>query len=178
MEPTKFFLTNGRNEMPNWIQIASTVSAITASFTGIVVAVLAIVSYRESKRFEFEADRPFIIPRLTIGDVSSERWLFLEIRNVGDTPAKNVRINFLSIGQWHWVTNPDYPFLSESGISAIGPGETISFFLGVIRTGNPISDIEKREVFGEVVFDHPIKDELIRDKFRTSLTENRYKAGL
>lgn len=164
--------------MSDLLDLFSTVSSIIASLTGVLVAILAIKQYRDSKQFDFEANRPFIIPRISTGNIGTERWLFLDIRNVGDTPAKNIRIVFESAGHWHWVANPDYPFLKDAGISAIGPGETLRYFLGVIREGNPISDIETREVFGQVIFDHPTKPHLIIDEFRTSLTEDRYKAKL
>ena len=162
--------------MPVWTEIVSAISALAAAITGIVVAAIALRQFIVSKKYEYEAIRPFVIPRLVIETISSEKRLFLDIKNVGDAPAKNLRIVFESEGDWHWVSNPDYPFSNNQGISALGPGESVKYFLGVVRPGNPIADIEKREIAGRVIFDSPISQKEIIDPFRTSLTEKRYKA--
>ena len=160
----------------NWTDTLSSISTAVAAATSVVVAVLALRKYFLSKDLEYEANRPFIIPRLIEEIKDGEELVFLEIKNVGDTPARNVKIEFLSDGRWNWVSEPEYPFSKNPGISAIGPNNSVSYFLGAIRQGNPLEDLEFRELFGVVEFDHPVKKIRITDEFRTSLTENRYKS--
>jgi hypothetical protein len=160
----------------SWTDTVSSISAAVAAGTSVVVAVLALRKYFQSKDLEYEANRPFIIPRLLVEDKDGEKLVFLEIKNVGDTPARNVKIEFLSDGKWNWVADPEYPFSKNPGIAAIGPNNSVSYFLGAIRQGNPLEDLERRELSGFVEFDHPVKRIRISDEFRTSLTENRYKA--
>jgi hypothetical protein len=140
------------------------------------VAIFALVEFIRAKRLEFEDKRPYVIPQLSTQMVGDERHLHLTLKNVGDTPAKNVRLSVEGDVQWHWVREPNYPFLSSKGISAIGPGEEARFFLGVVRKGNPLEGIDTEEFQGLVHFDNPRGGKTITDKFRVSLNENRYKA--
>jgi hypothetical protein len=160
----------------SWTEVLSAISSAIAAITSILASAVALVAYVKSKKLEYETFRPYIIPVLVTKQSGVEKQLFLEIKNVGDAPAIDVTIKFESDNVWNWVRNPDYPFTSDSGISAIGPGESVRYFLGVIRNGNPLSDIESREIAGWVEFKHPVRRGRISDRFRTSLYDNRYKA--
>lgn len=161
--------------MITWTDVVSALSAAAAFITSALASSLALVAYVRSRRVEFEATRPFVIPRLELLRSGTETSLILCIKNVGDTPAQNVLIAFLPGTVWNWVKQPDYPFSSEEGISAIGPGEELRYFLGAIRDGNPLADIANRELKGSISFDNPRGGKRISDAFRASLADDRYK---
>jgi hypothetical protein len=161
--------------MIDW-QAVSAVATVIASAVGIVTALLAYVTFRRSKEVEFQEIRPFMIPSLSLQVVNGKKRLYLIIRNFGDTPAKNVRLQFAEGQAWNWVKDPSYPFLSEGGISAIGPSETVTYFLGELTPRSPLNDIEKRDIDVVVTCDHPVLKERITDTVRMSLQDNRYKA--
>ena len=154
----------------------SAIATSLAAVVGIVTAVLAYVTFRRSKALEFEEIRPFMIPSLSLQVLNGKKRLYLNIRNFGDTPAKNVRLEFVEGQAWNWVKDPSYPFLSGDGISAIGPSETVTYFLGELSPRSPLNDIEKRDIDVVVSCDHPVLKRRITDKARMSLQDNRYKA--
>lgn len=159
--------------MIQWEAI-SAISTALASGVGIVTAIAAYVRYRASKDLEFQELRPFLIPSLVIQLREGQKRLYIAIRNCGDTPALNVRLDFQEHQVWNWVRQPDYPFLSPHGISAIGPKETLSYFLGEITDNNPLQDIEFRDIDVVVSCNHPVKNERLSNQLRMSLQDNRY----
>ena len=161
--------------MIDW-EAVSAIATSLAAVVGIVTAVLAYVVFRRSKALEFEEIRPFMIPSFSLQIVNGKKRLYLNIRNFGDTPAKNVRLDFAEGQAWHWVKDPSYPFLSNEGISAIGPSETVTYFLGELSPRSPLNDIEKRDIDVVVSCDHPVLKKRITDTARMSLQDNRYKA--
>lgn len=162
-----------------WTDVVTAIASAVAALATILGVWIGIGTYLQSKNFEFEAERPFIIPSYETIDSPEGKKLYLVLANVGDTPAQNVRLEFTSVGEWNWVRSGDYPFDKAKGgrgIAAIGPGERVRYFAGVMRDGNPISDLDTRDVEGVVSFDNPRNVNVIEDKFRISLVENRYKA--
>lgn len=156
-------------------EAVSAIATALASGVGIVTAILAYISFRRSKELEFQEIRPFIIPSLSLLEIDGKKRLTLIIRNYGDTPGKNVQLRFRDGEVWNWVKNPIYPFLSAKGISAIGPGETVTYFLGEVTANNPLHDIENRDIDVMVSCDHPVKKVRLFDEVRMSLQDNRYK---
>ena len=161
--------------MIDWNAVSAVATALAAG-VGIVTAILAYSTFRRAKEAEFQEQRPFMIPSLHVEVADRTKRLYLSIRNYGNTPAKDVRLEFAPGQAWNWVQKPDYPFVSHKGISAIGPGQTLTYFLGEIRKGTPLGDIETRDIDVTVSCDHPIKKERIVDGIRMSLQDNRYKA--
>lgn len=161
--------------MIDWNAVSAIATALAAG-VGIVTALVAYSTYRRAKEAEFQEQRPFMIPSLHIEVMDRTKRLYLSIRNYGNTPAKDVRLDFAPGQAWNWVQKPDYPFVSGKGISAVGPGQTLTYFLGEIREGTHLGDIETRDIDVTVSCDHPIKNERIVDEIRMSLQDNRYKA--
>lgn len=160
----------------NWTDIVSAIAAALGALTGLVAAFLATRKFYESKKVEFEESRPYIIPNLILETFGNEQKVYLELKNVGDTPARGVRIEFTSSSAWNWVQKPDYPFLDDYGISAIGPGDSVKYFTGVVRKGNPLENIEAETFEGFVTFENPKGGKRLSDPFRMRLSENRFKA--
>ena len=163
-----------------WIPFAElAASAVTAS-AAVTATVVGLWQFRLAKQLEFQEKRAFIVPRLTINKVEKVPRVYLVIRNAGDTPAKNVILDFGENQVWHWVKPANFPFLRESGgITAVAPGDEMSYFVGEIRNDNSrFNDIEQRDVTGVASFDHPIrKGKRLADDFRLSLNDQRYKSN-
>ncbi len=159
------------NIFATWVQILSGIGTTLA-------AVVAALQFFRSKRLEFQEKRPFVIPKLHLESSSRGKALFLLLRNVGDTPATSVKLDFGSEKKWHWVKSPSYPFLTNSeGITAIGPGDELKFFLGKITPAGDLRDIETRDIEVRVSFDNPVrKAQRLHDDIRMSLQDNRYQS--
>lgn len=161
--------------MFDWNAVAAISTALAAA-VGVVTAVLAYFTFFRAKEAQFQEQRPFMIPALSIEKRDQKKRLYLTIQNFGNTPGKNVRLEFKSNQVWNWVLSPNYPFTHGKGISAIGPGQTLTYFLGEIAKDNPLADIEERDIEVRVSCDHPVKKSRIVDDIRMSLQDNRYQS--
>lgn len=168
-----------REEM-DWVDYLNTGSAVMTAAAAVVATVIGLWQFRQAKQLEFQDKRAFIVPRLTINKDSKMPRVYLVIHNAGDTPAKNIVLEFREGQVWNWVKPANFPFLEDQGgITALSPGAEMSFFLGEIRRDNvKFNDIEKRDILGVASFDHPVrKGKRVRDEFRLSLQDNRYQSN-
>ena len=164
---------------PRWTDYVSAISTLATALAAIFGGIFGLLEYRRAMRLEFHDKRAFIVPRLNVASDAQRPRVYLVIRNYGDTPAFNVTLDFAAGQVWHWVKPADYPFLAEQGgITAIGPGEEIRYFLGELSDNNgPFNDILQRDVFGSVSFDHPVRrGKRWADPFRLSYQDGRYRS--
>lgn len=163
-----------------WTDYVNMVATVVTAAAAVFATVFGLLQYRQSKKLEFEDKRAFIVPRLVVNNDEKTPRVYLVIKNAGDTPAKNVVLEFDEGQVWNWVKPANFPFLKgQGGITAISPAGEISYFLGEIRADNyKFNDIETRDVRGVVSFDHPVrKGKKILDEFRLSLQDNRYQSN-
>lgn len=164
----------------NWVDYVNMAAAVTTALAAVAAAVFGLWQFRQAKQLEFQDKRAFIVPRLVINKDHKFPRVYLELRNAGDTPAKNVILEFREGQVWNWVKPANFPFLKDQGgITALSPGAETCFFIGEIRKDNAkFNDIETRDVFGVASFDHPVrKGKRVEDDFRLSLQDNRYQSN-
>lgn len=164
----------------NWVDYVNTGSAVITAFAAVVATVIGPWQFRQAKQLEFQDKRAFIVPRLSINNDGKLPRVYLMVQNVGDTPAKNVVLDFEEGQVWHWVKAAKFPFLKDlGGITALSSGAEMSFFRGEIRKDNvKFNDIESRDIIGVASFDQPVrKGKRVRDEFRLSLQDNRYQSN-
>jgi hypothetical protein len=164
----------------NWTDYVNMVATVVTTVAAVFATVFGLMQYRQSKQLEFEDKRAFIVPRLEVNKDEKTPRVYLVIRNAGDTPAKNVVLEFDEGQVWNWVKPANFPFLKDQGgITAISPAGEMSYFLGEIRADNfKFNDIETRDILGVASFDHPVrKGKRIEDEFRLSLHDNRFQSN-
>lgn len=163
----------------NWVDYVNMGASVTTALAAVAASIFGLGQYQQAKELEFQDKRAFIVPRLTINKDEKFPRVYLVIQNAGDTPAKNVVLEFGDGQVWNWVKPANFPFLKgQGGITAISPGAEFTFFLGEIRKDNvKFNDIEGRDIFGVASFDHPVlKGRRVEDEFRLSLQDNRYQS--
>jgi hypothetical protein len=164
----------------NWVDYVNMTAAVTTALAALAAAIFGLRQFRHASELEFQDKRAFIVPRLVLNEDGKAPRVYLIIRNAGDTPAKNVVLEFRDGQVWNWVKPADFPFLkAQGGITAMSPGAEMSFFLGEIRKDNlKFNDIQTRDIFGVASFDHPVqKGKRVHDEFRLSLQDNRYQSN-
>jgi hypothetical protein len=164
----------------NWVDYVNMSAAVTTALAALAAAVFGLRQFRQASELEFQDKRAFIVPRVVLNKDGNAPRVYLIIQNAGDTPAKNVILDFREGQVWSWVKPANFPFLKDQGgITALSPGAEMSFFLGEIRKDNvKFNDIEKRDILGVASFDHPVrKGKRVRDEFRLSLQDNRYQSN-
>lgn len=164
----------------NWVDYVNMGASVITAFAAVAAAVYGLRQFKLAKELEFQQKRAFILPRLVINKDGKVPRVFLIIQNAGETPAKNVILEFGEGQVWNWVKPANFPFLkSQGGLTAISPGADLSFFLGEIRKDNvKFNDIETRDILGVASFDHPVKKGTrVEDEFRLSLQDNRYQSN-
>ena len=157
--------------MNDFLQALS--SAITA-----VVAVLALIyAYKQTKLARighFAERRPYVVPSYEVKDSSrGEKSVYLVITNYGNTPAKDVTLQFSSDTAWNYVKSAvHFPFLPENkGISVIPPGANNSYFVGVLSINSDLHRLREDEITVSVEFGMYEQQERITDSFRLSLRD-------
>jgi len=164
----------------NWVDYVNMAAAVTTALAAVAAAIFGLRQFHQASELEFQDKRAFIVPRLVINKDGKAPRVYLVIENAGDTPAKNVILEFRNGQVWNWVKPANFPFLkAQGGITAMSPGAEMSFFLGEIRKDNvKFNDIESRDILGSASFDHPVrKGKRVNDEFRLSLQDNRYQSN-
>lgn len=164
----------------NWIDYLNVGAAVTTAMAAVAAAFFGLRQFRQASELEFQDKRAFIVPRLFLNKEGKAPRVYLIIQNAGDTPAKNVILDFREGQVWNWVKPANFPFRKDQGgITALSPGAEMSFFLGEIRKDNAkFNDIETRDILGVASFDHPVlKGKRVNDEFRLSLHDNRYQSN-
>jgi hypothetical protein len=164
----------------NWVDYVNMVATVITALAALAAAIFGLRQFRQASELEFQDKRAFIVPRLVLNKDGKVPRVYLIIQNAGDTPAKNVILNFREGQVWNWVKPANFPFLEDQGgITAMSPGAEMSFFLGEIRKDNAkFNDIERRDILGVASFDHPVKEgKRVEDEFRLSLQDNRYQSN-
>lgn len=157
--------------MSDFMQALS--SGITAA-----VAVLALVyAYKQTKLARtghFAERRPYIVPSYEVKDSSrGEKSVYLVIANYGNTPAKDVTLQFSPHTAWNYVKSANhFPFLPENkGISVIPPGTRTSYFVGILSPKSDLHFLREEEITVSVEFGMYEQQERIIDSFRLSLKD-------
>lgn len=157
--------------MSDFIQMFS--SAVTA-----VVAVIALIyAYRQTelaRRGHFAERRPYVVPTYEVKDSSrGEKRVYLVLVNYGNTPAKDVTLQFSSNVPWHYVKSAShFPFLPENkGISVIPPQTSNNYFVGYLSPTSDLHLLREEEITVSVEFGMYERQERIRDSFRLSLRD-------
>jgi hypothetical protein len=163
----------------NVAEWTSAVSTAVAAIAAIAGASVAWTEYRRAKRAEIEERRPQVIPSYTIRTVGKDRQVILVLHNIGRTTAKGVKLHFRSSDVWHWVSNPEYAFLSgKPGIPVIAPNEKIEYFVGILRPGNPLSRLLTSHIPVKVEMRNPTGGRPLVDAYQLTLATIKFKSKL
>jgi hypothetical protein len=114
--------------MADWLQIGSSIATVLGLiFVGIQIA--------QGNKRRSEDLRPYIQVSVNKSKSGSRLIGELSIRNTGQTPALNVKLEFPGDANWQNVNNPSlYSFTQTEGIHKLNPGQEFIFYLGPITT--------------------------------------------
>jgi hypothetical protein len=150
---------------------------IGTAVTAIVAVIAVIYAYRQTelaRTGHFAERRPYLVPSYEVSDSDKGvKRVFLVITNYGNTPAKDVTLEFSSNAAWHDIKYADhFPFLtSNNGISVIPPGSRNSFFVGNLSTNSCLQVLRTEEITASVHFGMYERQDRISDSFRLSLKD-------
>ena len=115
----------------------------------IALALFAKRQLSEARDLRIQQSRPFVV----VDVVNDDIVLFLSVKNIGSTVARNLTVRFnrpVRTDQWLLATWT-YSQLFTEGMAALVPGRELRFALGAYLGGDAI---EKR-IAGKVAYDGP-----------------------
>lgn len=151
---------------------------ILSSVVTAIVAVIALMfAYRQTKlarEGHIAERRPYIVPAFEIeGTDKARKKVYLSLTNFGNTPAKDVILEFQGEEPWHDISSAShFPFLAENrGISVIPPEANMRFFVGNLAPKSSLQTLRSSDL--EVVIEFAVYGEKarFRDNFRITLRD-------
>ena len=121
--------------------------------------------------------RPYVSTVLRSTTVRGEPAVTLEITNHGRTPALNVKISFLEGDVFHYVSNPNFPFLADDGISVLAPSETRTYFLGRLVQGTAFHSSMQNSVPIVVEYRSGVTEVALTQALTLSLNDGKYSVS-
>ena len=97
----------------NWVDYVNMVATVITALAALAAAIFGLRQFRQASELEFQDKRAFIVPRLVLNKDGKAPRVYLIIQNAGDTPAKNVILNFREGQVWNWVKPAKFPFLED-----------------------------------------------------------------
>lgn len=110
--------------------IATSLAELMQALIAVAAVVYAIVQWRQVKRNHVADLRPYVTVQYTRFEHAEGSRVYLVFTNFGRTPAQHVRLRFEKSALFKGVGHTKFPFLTESGISLIAPGQQLSFMVG------------------------------------------------
>jgi hypothetical protein len=114
--------------MSEWLQIGSSIATVLGLiFVGIQIT--------QGNKRRSEDLRPYVQVSVNKSKSGGRVIGELSIRNTGQSPAFNVKLEFPAEANWQNVNNKTlYSFTQAEGIDKLNPGQEFIFYLGPITT--------------------------------------------
>ncbi len=143
--------------------------------------IAAIFQVRATRKENFSNRRPYVICSYRLVSTAGKYdAVHLEIANVGNTPAYDVKLCFEQERDWHWVRPADFPFLPEGpGISVIAPGGCVTFFVGPMSPQSVLKGLKDSSIKVTLRYYAPIGRSsrvLLKDSVNISLQDYRFRS--
>lgn len=153
--------------------------------TAVGVAVAAIglsltfLQLMANARESFADRRPYVIVSLKLEKKTGlDDSVYIEILNSGETPARDITLAFEEGKAFHYVKQPNYPFLKEyGGLEILAPGETNRYFLGRLSKTSDLNILKTDEIEVYVTYSayRGVRGtRTLKDKLKLSLRVDRY----
>ena len=148
-----------------------------ASYAALLGALIAVFQLIVSNKQAIASRRPVMVLTLDLTKTVKGERLYLKIENVGSSPAKAVFVEFEGGKDWHWVSNPSYPFLKEfGGLAVVAPGQSIRYFLGVVKVGGRLDYLKTSGVRAIVTSAKPFGLLRFRDQYTLTLSHRKFES--
>lgn len=118
--------------------------------------------------------KPYVSVSLKRADARGEDSVLLLLTNFGRTPALNVKITFPEQRAWNYVSNPNFAFADENGITVLAPGETKSYFLGRLVPGSGFARVLVEDLLATVTFGSQVSESSEQHSVRVGLNDHRF----
>ena len=156
-------------------------SWLVPSVVGLFGLAIAWYQLRAGRLESFADRRPYVVCEyVREKGAKGADAVFLQISNVGETPAFDVRLDFGDRDDWHWVRPANFPFLnSEGGLSVLVNGHPVRYFVGTLSQNSVLKNLEMSHLNVSVTYNAlqgsgkkiPIKEEA-----RLTLQSYRYRS--
>jgi hypothetical protein len=148
-----------------------------ASYAALFGAITADFQLIVSNKQATASRRPVMVLTLELTKTVKGERLYLKIENVGGSPAKAVFVEFEDGKDWHWVSNPSYPFLQEfGGLPVVAPGQSIRYFLGVVKDGGNLGYLKTSGIGAKVTSAKPFGLLRFCDKYTLTLSHRKFES--
>ena len=140
----------------SWSDVATIVSALLA------VVAIAFVWWqvRQFRKAEESGARAYLSARLELGKSRERPAMFLVLKNHGNSPAKDIHIEFNHVNNWHYVEHwQKFPFVGENRILQLLPDEERKYFLGTLVRGSRLVSLKTGQATGTLIYSDPISSE-------------------
>jgi hypothetical protein len=155
----------------DWIQA---ISASVTALVAVAAAIYAVIEVKQASNAHFAERRPYIVPSLEVRpSEKGESRVYLVIKNFGQTPAKDVVIEFDDDVAWHHISTAHVlPFVkANGGISVVTPGASHDFFIGPLSRSSVLNELRAGSVLAKVTFEAYGHRGPVEDEFRLTLRD-------
>jgi hypothetical protein len=152
-------------------------TAEIATYVALLGVLIAVFQLIVSNKQAVASRRPVMVLSLDLTKTVKDERLYLTIQNVGSSPAKAVFVEFEAGKNWHWVSNPSYPFLREfGGLPVVAPGKSIRYFLGIVKVGGKLDYLKTSGIRATVTSAKPVGFFRFRDKYTLTLSHRKFES--
>jgi hypothetical protein len=157
--------------MTDWIQA---VSAAVTAVIAVAAGIFAFVQVRQAATAHFAERRPYVVPSLEVRPSDTNEFrVYLVIKNFGQTPAKNVVVEFENGANWNHISRAHVlPFMKiNGGISVVTPHASNEFFIGPLSHSSPLNALRTESILATVTFRAYGHSRIVTDEFRLTLRD-------